>query len=163
MKPSIGLVLNLIPRWSCSIRLLRYLEDRSFVRLDSSPSSCISRTARCDVAVEGDHVRRPALVPDRLDEESLRGRHIPSTAKPEIDSLSGFVHRSIEIGEIGPLAAYLDISLIDSPGATSGPSKTIPAFDEFWCIPADPTQNRRMGDLQPAFGHHLDQITKLSL
>jgi hypothetical protein len=32
LKPSIGLVLDLIPRWSCSIRLFRYFEDRNFVR-----------------------------------------------------------------------------------------------------------------------------------
>jgi hypothetical protein len=50
LKPSIGLVLDLIPRWSCSIRLFRYFEDRNFVRQGSRPSSRISRTARCDAA-----------------------------------------------------------------------------------------------------------------
>src|SRR5271163_2720490 len=48
LKPSMGRVLDLIPRWSCSIRLFRYLEDRNLVRLGSSPSSCISRTAGGD-------------------------------------------------------------------------------------------------------------------
>jgi hypothetical protein len=33
LKPGIGLVLDLIPRWSCSMRLFRYFEDRNLIIL----------------------------------------------------------------------------------------------------------------------------------
>lgn len=50
LKPSMDRVLDLMPRWSCSIRLFRYFEERNFVRLGSTPSARISRTARCEAA-----------------------------------------------------------------------------------------------------------------
>jgi hypothetical protein len=50
LNPSIGLVLDLIPRWSFSTRLFRYFEERSLVRLGNDPSFFISRTARCEAA-----------------------------------------------------------------------------------------------------------------
>ena len=34
------------PRWSCSIRLFKYFDDRSFVSAGSKPSPFSSRTAR---------------------------------------------------------------------------------------------------------------------
>jgi hypothetical protein len=37
-------------RWSCSTRLLRYFEDRTFVSSGSRLSAFISRTARCEAA-----------------------------------------------------------------------------------------------------------------
>ena len=46
--------------------------------------------------------------------------HIACPAEPEVDRLSSLVHRSIEVG---PVAASLDIGLIDSPRAASGPAK----------------------------------------
>ncbi len=50
LKPSITFVLDLMFRWSCSIILFRYFEDRTFVCSGSRPSAFISRTARCEVA-----------------------------------------------------------------------------------------------------------------
>jgi hypothetical protein len=50
LNPSIGPMRSFTPRWSCSIRLLRYFDDRSFVSANNRPSAFISRTARCDAA-----------------------------------------------------------------------------------------------------------------
>ena len=66
---------------------------------------------------------------DRLLEEGLRCGYIACPAEPEVDRLSSLVHRSIEVG---PVAAYLDIGLIDSPRAASGPTKAVPPLDELW-------------------------------
>ena len=61
------------------------------------------------------------------------------------------------------MAAYLDIGLIDSPGATSGSAKAIPAFDELRGIPLHRTQDGGMCKVQSAFRHHLDQIAEAEL
>ena len=50
LKPSIGPMRSFTPRWSCSIRLFRYFDERTFVSAGSWPSVFISRTARCDAA-----------------------------------------------------------------------------------------------------------------
>src|SRR4029077_10885879 len=50
LKPSITVMRCFTPRWSCSIRLFRYFDERSFVFADSEPSAFSSRTARCDAA-----------------------------------------------------------------------------------------------------------------
>jgi hypothetical protein len=60
----------------------------------------------------------------------------------EVDGLPGFVHGSIEVD---PLAAYLDIGLIDSPRATTGSSKAVPALDELQGIPPNPAHDGLMG------------------
>src|SRR5450631_2287854 len=103
---------------------------------------------------------RLPLMPDCLLEEGLGRRYIAGAAEPEVDRLSALVYRSIEVG---PVAAHLDIGLIDSPGATSGPAKAIPAFDELRCIPLHPTQDGGMRKVQSALRHHLDQIAEAEL
>src|SRR5665213_2912796 len=102
---------------------------------------------RSRIAVEGDRMWRLPLMPDCLLEEGLGREHT-------------LIYRSIEVG---PLAAHLNIGLIDSPGATSGPAKTIPAFDELRCIPLHPTQDGGMRKVQSALRHHLDQIAEAEL
>jgi len=59
LKPSITFVLDLVFRWSCSIRLFRNFADQTFVSPGSRPSTFISRTARCEAAHEelGLHLR----------------------------------------------------------------------------------------------------------
>ena len=99
-------------------------------------------------------------MPDCLLEECLGREYIACPAEPEVDRLSTLIYRSIELG---PLAAHLDISLIDSPGATSGPAKTVPAFDELGCIPLHPTQDGGMRKIQSALRHHLDPIAEAEL
>jgi hypothetical protein len=80
---------------------------------------------RRGIAIERDGVRRPSFMPDRLLEEGLGCGHIACAAQPEVDGLPGFIHGSVGVD---PLAAYLDIGLIDSPRATTGsshPAKTM--------------------------------------
>jgi hypothetical protein len=81
-------------------------------------------------------------MPDRLLEEGLGCGHIACPAQPEVDGLPGFVHGSIEVD---PLAAYLDIGLIDSPRATTGSSKAVPAHDELQGISPNPAHDGLMG------------------
>ena len=99
-------------------------------------------------------------MPDCLLEERLGRGYIARPAEPEVDRLSTLVYRSIEVG---PVAAHLDIGLIDPPGATSRPAKTIPAFDELRCVPLHPTQDGGMSKVQSALRHHLDQIAEAEL
>jgi Large polyvalent protein-associated domain 7 len=46
LKPSIVAIRCFTLRWSCSIRLFKYFDDRSFVSAGSKPSAFSSRTAR---------------------------------------------------------------------------------------------------------------------
>src|ERR1700731_3480946 len=115
---------------------------------------------RSRIAVQGDRMWRPALMSDRLLEEGLRSGYIACPAEPEVDRLSSLVHRSIQVG---PVAAYLDIGLIDPPRAASGPTKAVPTLDELWGISPDPAQNGRMGQMESALGHHFDQIPEAEL
>src|SRR5664279_4427207 len=115
---------------------------------------------RSRIAVEGDRKWRLPLMPDCLLEEGLGCGYIACLAEPEVDRLSTLVHRSIEIG---PLAAYPDVGLINSPGAASGPLKAIPAFNELRCIPLHPSQDGGVSKVQSALRHHLDQIAKAEL
>jgi hypothetical protein len=46
VKPSIALILDLMLRWSCSIKLFKYFDDRKVVSFGSDSSAFISRTAR---------------------------------------------------------------------------------------------------------------------
>jgi hypothetical protein len=162
LKPGIGLVLDLIPRWSCSMRLFRYFEDRNFVRQGSRPSSRISQPCamRRSIAIEGDRVRRPTVIPNRLFEECLGCGYISCPTEPEVDSLPNLVYCPIQIG---PRSAYLEIGFIDSPRAASAAAKAIPPLDELCRIPSNPAQDRRMGKLESSFGHHLHQITEAEL
>ena len=97
---------------------------------------------------------------DRLLEEGLRCGYIACPAEPEVDRLSSLVHRPIELG---PVAAYLDIGLIDSPRAASGPTKAVPTLDELWGISPDPAQDGCMGQIESALSHHFDQIPEAEL
>src|SRR5665213_2321880 len=115
---------------------------------------------RSRIAVQGDRKWRLPLMPDCLLDEGLGGGYIACPAEPEVDRLSTLVHRSIEIG---PLAVYLDIGLINPPGATSGPAEAIPAFNELRRIPLHPTEDGGMSKVQSALRHHLDQIAEAEL
>src|SRR5712671_5884066 len=50
LKPSNTAMRCFTPRWSCSIWLFRYFDERSFVSAASEPSAFSSRTARWDAA-----------------------------------------------------------------------------------------------------------------
>jgi hypothetical protein len=158
LKPSIGLVLDLIPRWSCSMRLFRYFEDRNFVRQRQAVLSHLTDCAmRRSIAIEGDRVRRPTVIPNRLFEECLGCGYISCPTEPEVDSLPSLVYCPIQIG---PLSAHLEMGFIDSPRAASAAAKAIPPLDEHWRIPSNPAQDRRVRQLNSAFRHHFDQVPR---
>src|SRR5260370_36689783 len=50
LNPSMGRIRCFTLRWSCSTRLFKYCLERTFTPRGSSPSSFISRTARCEAA-----------------------------------------------------------------------------------------------------------------
>src|ERR1700730_4208960 len=56
LKLSITAILCFTPRWSCSIRLFRYFDERSLVLAGSEPSAfqLTHRTVRCGVTVQRD-------------------------------------------------------------------------------------------------------------
>lgn len=115
---------------------------------------------RRSIAIKGDRVRRPTIIPNRLFEERLGCGYISCPTEPEVDSLPSLVYCPIQIG---PLSAYLEIGFIHSPRAASAAAKAIPPLDELRRIPSNPAQNRRMGKLESSFGHHLHQITEAEL
>ena len=126
-NPSIGPKRSLIDRWSCSIRLFKYFEDRILVRL---PRRCCAedfsrRPMRSLVAIKRDRARRPPLVLERSPEKRLGGRDIPLGAEQEIDSLSLLVDRAIEVS---PAALDLHVGFIDPPGSASSACEAVPAL-----------------------------------
>jgi hypothetical protein len=58
LKPSIGPVRAFSPRWSCSIKLFKYFDERRFVSAGNKPSSFISRTARWEAAYSSNVIVR---------------------------------------------------------------------------------------------------------
>src|ERR1035438_4173680 len=112
---------------------------------------------RSRIVVEGNRMWRLPLMHDCLLEEGFGRGYVACPAEPEVDRLSTLVYRSIKVD---PVPTPFDMSPIDSPGATSGPVKTIPAFDDLRCIPLHPTQDGGMSKVQSALRHHLDQIAK---
>src|SRR5450756_1508637 len=99
-------------------------------------------------------------MPDSFPEERLCRFHIPSRAETEVHSPSILVQGSIKVS---PLAPNLDIGFVDSPGPSGGLAEPIPALDELWSKLTDPSHDRRMSHAKPAFGQHLNQITKTKL
>jgi hypothetical protein len=71
-------------RWSCSIRLFRYFDERSFAFASNEPSDLGSRTAH------ETHHSRPAwrgtlLALHRFAEERFGGGYVTPSAQPEVD------------------------------------------------------------------------------
>src|SRR5882724_11400284 len=114
LKPSITAMRCFTPRWSCSIRLFRYFDERSLVFAGSPPSAFSSRTARCDAASPSsvDSPRAALLAFDRFTKERLGGHHIAPGAQPEIDRPARPINSTIQVA---PLASDLDVGLVDPP------------------------------------------------
>ena len=115
---------------------------------------------RRSIAIEGDRVRRPTFIPNRLLKECHVCGYISYPAEPEVDSLPSLVYCPIQMG---PFSAYLQIGFIDSPQAASAAAKESPPLDELWHLPSNPAQDHLMGKLEPSFDHHLHQITEAEL
>ena len=112
------------------------------------------------IAVERDLVWQLALALERPSEERLGGGDVPLGAKQEIDGLSLFVDSAVKIR---PAASDFDVGLIDASGPPSWASKAVPALLELRHIALDPAHDRRMRQGEPAFGHHLGEISKAEL
>jgi hypothetical protein len=66
---------------------------------------------RRSIAIEGDRVRRPTVIPNHLFEERLGCGYISCQTELEVDSMPSLVYCPIQIC---PLSAYLEIGFIDS-------------------------------------------------
>ena len=141
------------------VQVFRAAQLRSF-RQQAILAQLTDCAMRRSIAVESDCVRRTPFMPDCFLEECLGCRHVSSAAEPKVHRLPGFVHRPVQIG---PLAAYFDIGLVNTPRPANGFAKAVPPLDEFWGIAAHPTQDRRMGKMQPALCHHFDKVTEAEL
>ena len=112
------------------------------------------------IAVERDLVWQLALALERPSEERLGGGDVPLGAKQEIDGVSLFVDTAVKIR---PAASDSDVGLIDAPGPPNWASEAVPALLELRHIALDPAHDRRVRQGEPAFGHHLDEISKAEL
>jgi hypothetical protein len=101
-----------------------------------------------------------ALALERPSEERLGGGDVPLGAKQEIDGVSLFVDSAVKTR---PTASDFDVGLIDAPGPPSWASEAVPALLELRHIALDPAHDRRMRQGEPAFGHHLGEISKAEL
>ncbi len=129
LNPSIGRIRCFTLRWSCSTRLFKYWLDRSLTRPGSSPSSFISRTARCEAA----YASKVIFVGTRvffiaLTKKRFGGVHVPVPAKEEIDRLARFVDGAVQVH---PLPVNLYIGLVHPPRSADGSSVAPPPLLEF--------------------------------
>ncbi len=105
LKPSIGPMRCLMLRWSCSIKLFRYFEERSFGFAGNEPSAFSSRTARCEAAqaIQRDRLRH-TLVLDRFADEGLGRSDVPFGAQVEVDCPARPVDSAVQVA---PLASRI--------------------------------------------------------
>jgi hypothetical protein len=134
--------------------------DLALISLGMFAESLCRPAMRRLIAVERDLVWQLALALERPSEERLGGGDVPLGAKQEIDGVSLFVDSAVKIR---PAASDFDVGLIDAPGPPSWASEAVPALLELRHIAPDPAHDRRMRQGEPAFGHHLGEISKAEL
>jgi len=134
--------------------------DLALISLGMFAESLCRPAMRRLIAVERDLVWQLALALERPSEERLGGGDVPLGAKQEIDGVSLFVDSAVKIR---PAASDFDVGLIDAPGPPSWASEAVPALLELRHIALDPAHDRRMRQGEPAFGHHLGEISKAEL
>ncbi len=105
-------------------------------------------------------MRQSALAPEGPPEKRFRGRDIPLGAEQEIENLTFFVDRAVEMS---PAALDLHVGFIDSPGGARSAREAVPTPFEVRNMPLDPAHYRRMGQRNPAFEHHCHEIAKAEL
>jgi hypothetical protein len=112
------------------------------------------------IAIEGDRVRRPTVIPDRLFEECLGCGYISCLTEPESrQSAQPCLLPDTDRSTL----RHLEIGFIDPPRAASAAAKAIPPLDELWRIPSNPAQDRRMGSWRPRSAIISTRSRKLSL
>src|SRR5271163_3350504 len=131
--------------------------DLALISLRMFAESLFGRAMRGLIAIERDLMRQSALGAESSPEECLGGCDIPLGAQQEIDGLSLFVDGTVEIG---PAAFDFDVGFVNAPRQPSRASEAVPAPFEFRDIALDPTHDRGVRQGQPAFGHHLDEVSK---
>src|SRR5258708_30458081 len=131
--------------------------DLASISLRMFAESLFGRAMRGLIAIERDLMRQSALGAESSPEERLGGCDVPLGAQQEIDGRSLFVDPPIEIG---PSSFDFDVGFVDAPGPTNRASEAVPALFEFRDIALDPTHDRGVRQREPAFGHHLDEVSK---
>ena len=105
-----------------------------------------------------DHLGQfPILQPSqRLSEEPLRRLGVAGRREVEIDRVPELVDRAVQIR---PLAADLDVGLVDAPAPRPGPAPLpAQALLHLWGVSLHPAIDRRVVDRHAAFGHHCFEI-----
>src|SRR5450755_3309348 len=92
----------------------------------------------------------------RLSKERLRRRYAAITAKQKINGLALLIHGTIELV---PLASNGDVGLLHPPGRSNAARVSIPAFLILRNIPNDPSQNRRVRDLDTTLCHPRHEVS----
>ncbi|TCK94568.1 hypothetical protein B0G74_1130 [Paraburkholderia sp. BL9I2N2] len=162
LKPSMTFVRDSMLPWSCSTKLLRYFEDRTFV---SSGQQAIDLhlahgAVRGCTTIKRDGIRSLALMFDCLAEKGSCRLHVALGAEHEVYCLAHPIHHSIKIDQ---LAAQLEVSLVDTPRLPCGPAKAVRPFYELRRKAPHPAQDRRVRQRQTPFRHHLDQFAQARL
>ncbi len=158
MNPSMGLIRDLMPRWSCSTRLFRYFEDRSVMRFQRLPSAASSCTARCEGAYcspehgfvyEAPYAARLWLP-----------RYISIGAQAEVYGVAVLIDCTIVVH---PSLSHPHVRLVYTPGSIGCACKAVPPLSELQNVALYPTQDRSVRKLQTALRHHHDQIAQAEL
>src|SRR5215469_3902680 len=105
------------------------------------------RTMRGRIGVQRD-LRGHASVLHRAAQKRFGGVHVPAPAEKEIDCLTRFVDRTVQVH---PLSADLYIGLVHPPRSAHGPGVAPPPLFEFWKVALHPSQDRCVvhGDPRP--------------
>jgi hypothetical protein len=136
------------------VQLLRGPDIRAF-RQKTIGRHLTHRAVRGSIAIERDGLRRLPLMPDGRAEKGFGRGHFAPRPEHEVPRLASPIHRPVQVD---PLAANLQVGLVDTPRVTRRCSKAVPAFDELGCITPHSAQDRRVSQRQSPFSHHLDQI-----
>ncbi len=131
--------------------------DLALIFLGMFAESLFGGPMRGLIAVERDLTRQSRMAPESPPEEGLGRDDVPLGAQQEVDGLSLFVDRAVEIG---PASFDFDVGFVDTSGAPREAGEAVPALFEFGDIAMDPTHDRRVRQREPAFSHHLDKIAK---
>src|SRR5580692_2405518 len=91
-----------------------------------------------------------------LAKEPLRRGRIPPRRQKEIDRLPSAVHRPIEIR---PASLHPDVGFVHPPGAVAHSQMRADSLFKLRCVGVNPSEDRRVVDLDAAIEQHELQIT----
>mgnify|MGYP003674578617 CR=1 FL=1 len=113
----------------------------------------------CLASIDGDAIWA-AMARKRLSNKALCSRQVTAFAEEELDRIANAVDGTVKIH---PLAAHLDIRLVDVPLASDGTLALVETLQQQGREVNDPAVHSRMIDAHAAFGHHLFEITKAEI